>query len=97
MGLKVSSKVKDKLWEKHNLTITEVKEGFANRTAGFLDDTRADHKTDPPTRWFVSETDRGKRIKIIFIYKNDNIIIKSAYPPELDAEKMYSRFAPAID
>lgn len=95
MALKISSDVKRKLHEKHSVSVREVKECFANKRAGDLEDTRADHKTNPPTRWFIAETDRGRLMKIIYMLDGgNNIHIKSAYEPEAAALRIYNHFYP---
>ncbi len=79
MSLVVSQGVKQKLAEKHNVQIHEIRECFSNRTGGFLTDNREDHKTDPPTLWFVAETDYGRLLKVVFIQKENDFFIKTTY------------------
>lgn len=76
MALKCSSAVKQKLADKHGVSLEEVQQCFANREGGLLEDTREAHKTDPPTQWFIAETDYGRRLKIVFILKNGDILLK---------------------
>jgi len=95
MAFKISRGVQNKLHEKHSVSVREVKQCFANRRAGFLEDTRAEHKTDPPTKWFISETDKGRLLKIIFMMDGaGSIHLKSAYPPEDAARSIYDRLFP---
>ena len=93
MALKCSSAVKQKLAEKHGVSLEEVQQCFANRDGGLLEDIREDHKTDPPTQWFIAETDYGRRLKIVFILKNGDILLKTAYRPNSKEEAIYTRFA----
>lgn len=58
MEFKISPRVDAKLRERHGVTQIEVSQCFANRHGPFFSDTRADHQTDPPTYWFVAETDK---------------------------------------
>lgn len=96
MALKVSKSIEEKLRDKHSVSVREVKQCFANVQGGALEDTRAKHKTDPATQWFISETDKGRSLKVIFMLDNENnIIIKSAYPPEEAAVKIYENNYPA--
>lgn len=96
MALKVSKSVEEKLREKHSVSVREVKQCFANLQGGALEDTRAQHRTDPVTQWFISETDKGRSLKVIFMVDREkNIIIKSAYPPEKAAVKIYNNNYPA--
>lgn len=51
MALKCSSAVKQKLAQKHGVSLEEVQQCFANREGNLLEDIREEHKTDPPTQW----------------------------------------------
>jgi len=91
----VSDRIRKKLREKHGVRVEDVVECFANRRDDGLLDTREEHATDPPTRWIIAETNFGKRLKVIFIARLDgSIVIKSAYPPEPEAEEIYVRHKP---
>ncbi|MGY3805452.1 ADP-ribosyl-(dinitrogen reductase) hydrolase (plasmid) [Pigmentibacter ruber] len=91
--LKISDKIRSKLKEKHEVELEEVEEAFYNRTGAYLEDTREKHKTIPPSLWFISETDRGRRLKIVFIERNGNIEIKSAFEPNELERKIYEKYA----
>ena len=93
MALKCSSAVKQKLAEKHGVSLEEVQQCFANREGGLLEDTREDHQTDPPTQWFIAETDYGRRLKVVFILKNGSILLKTAYTPNPKEESIYIKYA----
>ena len=93
MALKCSTAVKQKLAEKHGVSVDEVQQCFANREGGLLEDTREDHKSDPPTQWFIAETDYGRRLKIVFIFKGGNILLKTAYVPNDIEEAIYQKHA----
>lgn len=93
MALKCSTAVKQKLAEKHGVNLDEVQQCFANREGGLLEDTREDHKSDPPTQWFIAETDYGRRLKVAFILKDGNILLKTAYGPSCKEEAIYQRYA----
>ncbi|WP_421210713.1 hypothetical protein [Aeromonas enteropelogenes] len=93
MALIVSATVRAKLKVKHNIEESDVVEAFANRGKGFLTDTREDHLTDPPTEWFIAETDRGVTLKVCFLLKNGNIHIKTAYVANPKEIEIYNRFA----
>lgn len=93
MTLKYSSAVKQKLAEKHGVSLEEVQQCFANREGGLLEDTREDHKTDPPSQWFIAETDYGRRLKVVFILKNGDILLKTAYGPNQKEDAIYRKYA----
>lgn len=92
-GLFISPAVREKLRSKHAVTEDHILECFANRTGKDLLDTREEHRTDPPTRWFISETDYGVRLKICFVYHPETrtIHIKTAYRPNEEEERIYRR------
>ena len=91
----ISPRVRAKLDQKHGgVSESEIDEAFANRDGAFLIDIREEHKTNPPTEWFVSQTDRGRLIKVVFVNRKDGTIeIKSAYTPEQPTIDFYNRAA----
>lgn len=93
-NLKISQQVLQKLRQKHCVTRDEIEECFLNRTRGFLEDTRLNHLTDPPTLWFIAETDNRRKLKIVFIeLANGTYEIKTAYKPNLNEVKIYDNYA----
>lgn len=94
MALMISSSIRQKLTEKHGVSEDEITQCFASRDRGFLEDTREDHKTDPPTQWFIAETDYGRKLKVVFMQSSDgNIHIKTAYPPNDNEKRIYYKYA----
>ena len=93
MGLFISPRVRQKLLTKHNVTEAQVLQCFANRIASDLFDSRPEHKTDPPTRWFIAETDYGIQLKVCYVLDpTTNVVeIKSAFPPNQDELGIYKR------
>lgn len=91
--LKVSTLVQQKLRDKHGVTLEQIKECFANREKGFLIDCREEHKTDPQTLWFISETDYGVKIKVVFMCIDNDIVIKTAYRPNNTELRIYENNA----
>lgn len=82
MALIISPKIRQKLEQRHGVLEEEVIQCFANWDTSFapMMDNREEHATDPPTRWFVAETDRGRMLKVIFVwYEDGRIYLKSAY------------------
>jgi hypothetical protein len=93
-NLKVSQRVLQKLWQKHQVTHDEIEQCFLNRIKGLLTDKRLNHVTDPPTQWFIAETDKGRQLKVIFIKLLDGTYeIKSAYEPNLTEVNIYEKHA----
>jgi len=94
VNISISPKIREKLLNKHDVDENEVEECFLNMDGGLLADNREEHKTTPPTRWFISETNAGRRLKIVFI---EGILgayqIKTAYEPNENEEKIYEKYA----
>lgn len=93
MRLYISDAVRSKLDQRHKVTESEVIECFANRLGSMLIDTREEHKTDPPTKWFIAETDMGRKLKVVYIRTDKGIAIKTAYPPNPVELDIYARIA----
>jgi hypothetical protein len=67
----------------------DIAECFANRSRSFLRDTRERHLSDPPTLWFISENDYGRKLKVCFIDDGQKITIRTAYVPNPTEEAVY--------
>lgn len=93
LALIISASIRAKLKVKHGVEESEVIEAFANRDKGFLIDTREDHQTNPPTEWFISETDRGKKLKVCFMLRDGDIHIKTAYAANPTEIGIYNKYA----
>lgn len=94
MALIVSTAVRRKLQDRHDVSDGEILECFLNRTHGDLIDSREEHKTEPPTKWFISQTDKGRTLKICYIQRGSDLEIKTVYVPDNpDVKEMYYRKA----
>jgi hypothetical protein len=91
MAIKISPKVREKLTNKHRVNEDEIAQCFANRTHGYCTDMRADHLTNPITRWFISETDVGRKLKVAFIPLRGDVHIRTAYEPDENELADYAR------
>lgn len=89
--LNISHKIRSKLRDKHGVTEEELEQCFNNQVRTFIKDTREEHKTDPPTMWFIAETHKGRVLKVVFVFKDDQVYIKTAYPPNREEEAIYER------
>ncbi len=92
MAIIVSTKIAQKLTNKHSITEDEVLQCFANRDGKFLIDTREDHASDPPTHWFVAETNRGILLKIAFIQRDGDIFLRTAYKANPEEIRIYNKY-----
>lgn len=89
--MKISEKTLRKLLDKHNVTDEEVLQCFLNREGSFLIDDREDHTTNPPTFWFVAETDKRRMLKVVFVgYPDGTMEIKTAYPANQTELRIYN-------
>lgn len=102
MNLYLSNKVRTKLREKHGVSEEEIIQCFCSREKGYLIDQREGHKTNPPTHWFIAETDYGRVLKVVCVFveeKNANgdriieIHIKSAFEANDVEKSIYNRKA----
>lgn len=96
MRLNIAQTVREKLANKQPpVTEDEIKQCFANRTHQPLIDGRAKNRTNPLTRWFISETDYGRTLKVAYIPVNGGITIRTAYEPNAEELQIYAdRAAP---
>jgi hypothetical protein len=92
MGFSISKGVKEK-GKTPPVVTNEIRQCFINRTGDFLEDTRAQNKTSPPTKWFISETDKQRILKVVFIRTESQIIIKTAYDPNAEELRIYRKYA----
>ena len=92
-NLRISEATLKKLIDKHNVTRREVEQCFENKCGLFLQDDREDHKSDPPTLWFIALTSQGRPLKIIFIYRDGQLHLRSAYDADGAAQGLYDRKA----
>lgn len=94
LNINISETIIEKLIEKHSVTRSEIEECFYNRTKGLLEDTREQHRTRPPSMWFIAKTDEERLLKVVFIeLHNGTYEIKTAYEPNNNEAKIYEKYA----
>lgn len=91
MAIIISRKIAEKLANKHKVTADEVAQCFANREGRFLFDEREDHASDPPTLWFVAETDYGRLLKVAFVQRDGDIFLRTAYQANQAEIRIYNK------
>jgi len=84
-----SPRIVEKLATKHGVTLAEVDQCFDNKCGFNLVDDREDHQTDPATLWFIAETNKGRVLKVIYVYKERKYYLKSAYEPNAAEIEIY--------
>ncbi|MGH8119300.1 MAG: ADP-ribosyl-(dinitrogen reductase) hydrolase [Gammaproteobacteria bacterium] len=93
MALVISPGMEQKLSKKvPPVSRDEIVQCFANRTGIYLYDTREKHRSDPPTQWFISLTDFGRKLKVVFMHKDGNIYLRTAYTPKPTEIAIYSKY-----
>ncbi len=92
MEITFSPEIQKKLLKKHNVLPEEVEQCFYNRRGDLLEDTREAHKTTPPTQWLIAETDKSRKLKVIFVLDGD-IRVKSAFDADEESIRIYRKHA----
>lgn len=94
MALFISPRVREKLLTKHKVTESQIQQCFENKAGRDLIDNRPAHRTDPPTRWFIAQTNHGIRLKVCYIFDPATKVVdlKSAFPPNEDEERIYAKY-----
>lgn len=90
-NLSISGAVENKLKNKHQVERREVEHCFENRLGRLLEDTRARHKTQPPTLWFLAKTNQGRVLKVVYIQSGTMIDLKSAFEPNTAELMLYAK------
>jgi hypothetical protein len=93
MPIIFSTKVREKLAGKHRVSTKEVEECLRNRVGALLEDGREEHKSVPPTQWFIAQTNNKRELKIVFVRQGADVHIKSAFEPNEQEQRIYKKFA----
>ncbi len=81
LGLNITDNVLHKLESAHHVQPREIEQCFQNRQGKPLIDDREQHKTNPPTRWFLALTNDNRLLKVVYIWDGEEIYVKSAFEP----------------
>ena len=93
MPLVISANILAKLAAKvPPVSVEEIEQCFATRDGIYLIDQREEHASDPPTRWFLAPTYFGRILKIVFIPRGKDIVIRTAYDPNAQERQIYTDF-----
>lgn len=78
-----------------NVTRKEVSECFQNHCGKYCYDKREEHldSSGKPSPWFVSETNKRRSLKIMFVIQEGKIYLKSAYPSTEEVRRIYKKYA----
>ena len=93
MPLIISRRIRTKLSGKAPpVTEDEIIQCFANRIGVYLEDDREQHRSNPPTQWFIAQTDYGRNLKVVFIQEDTDIYIRTAYVPNDEELRIYEKY-----
>lgn len=92
-GLIISNDVETKIVERHQVTRREVEQCFENCEGEHLIDDREKNRTDPPTKWFLACTNKGRLLKVVFVFQDGKIFLKTAYDANSDEIRIYKKYA----
>lgn len=87
----LSPNMEAKLGTKHQVTAGEVKQCFENVCGEYIEETAIQHVTDPATHWFLAETNHGRLLKVIFVLRDGNLYIKSAFNANQTSIDLYAK------
>lgn len=90
-NMQISHAIEGKLRNKHNVCRREIEQCFENVYGSYLIDTREEHRTTPPTMWFISRTNQERILKVVFILNGALIDIKTCYEPNHDEIRIYEK------
>ena len=96
MKPRITTAIRKKLREKHNVSEKEIHEALLNMQRKPIRDTREEHDTYPPTWWIVSETNKCRELKVVFVVEEGRIHIKTEFEPNQSTVAMYLRNATKI-
>lgn len=92
----ISDELRAKLAAKHDVGKPEVMQCFANLTGKLLTDPREEHRTDPPTLWFIAPTNKGRLLKVCYVPRGD-FYLRTCYPPNEVELAIYRKHGQPID
>lgn len=76
-----------------SLTQRIVEQCFENHCGRLCTDDREEHRTDPPTRWFVAPDNHNRPIKVVYVQEGVTVYLKSAYPADPDVVRVFNKYA----
>ena len=91
--LVIADVIKRKLSVKHGVSEEEIQEAFLNRQPLVLaPEIRIKNQGTDPRYWFISETDRGRKLKVVFVFGSAGPPeIITAYEPNTSEEFLYAQ------
>ncbi len=95
-NLEISADVEKKLQEKHGICIREVEQCFENKAFSSLVDTREEHRTNPPTQWFLARSNQGRLLKVVYIQIGAKVHLKTSYDANTTEISIYTKLCGSV-
>lgn len=90
----ISEAIQRKLNERHGgITRREIEQCFENCEGEHLIDDREKNRTNPPTKWFIALTNQNRLLKVVFVFEDGKIFLKTAYEPSAIEISIYKQKA----
>lgn len=90
----ISEAIQRKLDERHGgITRREIEQCFENCEGEHLTDDREKNRTNPPTKWFIALTNQNRLLKVVFVFEDGKIFLKTAYEPSSIEIRIYQQKA----
>lgn len=93
MPIIIHPEIIEKLKTLHGVSEREVHQCFDNMEREAILDKREKHKTNPPTQWLISQTNKSRELKVVFMQFGADIIVKSAFEPIPEERRIYFKYA----
>ena len=89
----VFAAIREKLREKHNVEVEEVKEAFyGTAEEDFVEEKREEHLRAKKKIWFIGATFNNRALKVVLEIEADSLTLISAYDPDEDDVRAYETF-----
>ena len=83
----------EKLKSKHGVSADEVEQAFWNREGVLAKEVRPHNQGHEDRLWFISTTDKGRELKVVFFIDVDENapVVITAYEPNDDEVNLYEK------
>jgi hypothetical protein len=94
-NLRISPKILQKIEQASHGSLTQriVEQCFENHCGRLCIDDREEHRTDPPTYWFVAPDNGNRLVKVVFVLDAGLIHLKSAYLADPGIARIFDKYA----
>ena len=93
MSIIIYPSILEKLRLKHGVSAYEVEQAFLNRVGKLVKEVRQQNQGDEDRFWFISTTNNGRELKVVFIIDDEENVpaIITAYEPNDDEVNLYEK------